>query len=119
MYTIEDFRHAPMRPLATAETPEQAYAAAAALGITEHAFIRPIKGSVADAAEALDRQPSLLFELSDAEDRADNAEREMHEAERENDRLRGRIGTLRDEKDALAARVVELSSQPSLPTEAA
>jgi len=118
MYAVEDFRDAPMRTLATAETREEAHRIAASLGITGHEFIRPIKGNMADAVAALEARPALLFNVSELEDRADDAERQTAETERENDRLHGRISKLLDEKDELTARLNKIT-QPSLPTEAA
>lgn len=118
MFAVEDFRDAPMRTLATAETAEGAHRAAAALGITGHEFIRPIKGSMADAVEVLDMQPELLFRAQDAEERADEAEAQLRDAEDKIEGLHDRLDRLHDERDALDAKVRKLT-QPSLPTEAA
>ena len=128
MFIVEDFRHAPMRTLATAETFEEAKRAADALGITGHEFIRSVNGGMADAVDALESRTALLFNLSDAEDRASDAERKKDESERENDRLHDRISGLRVELATSLARLSDVEkvaahlreiSQPSLPTEAA
>lgn len=110
MYIIEDFRDAPMRPLATAETIEEARRLVESLGIGEHAFLRPVPGRMDDAVAALDAHPSLLFELDEATDRADTAEVEQARAEREADRLNGRIERLRFENEDLLSQVQELKA---------
>jgi hypothetical protein len=78
MFIVEDIRHAPMAPLATAETPEEAHARADALGLGEHAFIRPVAGTLAQTlkrCEDADRQIDLF------ESRARTAEAAKKEAE--------------------------------------
>ncbi len=71
MFIIEDFRHAPMRPLATAETPEEAARVVSALGIEGHACITAKPDTIAGTMK---RVENLDAELSLFRDRATSAE---------------------------------------------
>lgn len=71
MYIIEDFRHAPMRPLATAETPEEAARVVTALGIEGRACITPKTDSI---ARTMERVENMEAEIGLFRDKATSAE---------------------------------------------
>ena len=80
MYIIENIRHAPMRPLATAETPDEAHAVAASLGLGEDAFIRTVGGSIAETIERCEDAERQIDLFECKVERAETAKRDAEEA---------------------------------------
>lgn len=122
MYTIEDFRHAPMRVLGIADTAEEIPAVIKALGIEGHAFVSAGRqASIEETFERADEHPQLVLDLEDADSALDQAEIEKRRAEDELRRVEERLEEVYDEAAKLNAKVrqMEAAAQPALPQPAA
>lgn len=116
MYIIEDFRDAPMRPLATAETPEEAARVVKALRIEGHECVTPKADTI---ARTMERVQNMEAEIGLFRDKATSAEhttncanlakkeaeeRATHEvklAQRDRDEALARAEKVSDENKAL------------------
>ena len=122
MYTIEDFRHAPMRVLGIADTAEEIPAVIKALGIEGHAFVSAGRqASIEETFERADEHPQLVLDLEDADRAREEEEIEKRRAEDELKRVEERLEEVYDEAAKLNAKVrqLEAAAQPALPQPAA
>lgn len=122
MYTIEDFRHAPMRVLGIADTAEEIPAVIKALGIEGHAFVSAGRqASIEETFERADEHPQLVLDLEDADRALDQAETEKRRAEDELKRVEERLEEVYDEAAKLNTKIrqLEAAAQPALPHPAA
>lgn len=122
MYTIEDFRHAPMRVLGIADTAEEIPAVIKALGIEGHALVSAGRqASIEETFERADEHPQLVLDLEDADSAREEAEIEKRRAEDELKRVEERLEEVYDEAAKLNTKVrqLEAAAQPALPQPAA
>ena len=118
MFIIEDFRHAPMRPLATAETPEEAARVVSALGIEGHACITSARqASIEETFRLADDHPRLMLDFEDAQESLDTARNDLTNTERRNYELEKRADDHFNDLEKLRSEVEALKSiaQPALP----
>lgn len=122
MYTIEDFRHAPMRVLGIADTAEEIPAVVKALGIDGHAFVSAARHeSIEETFARADEHAQLVLDIEDANDTRDTVEVELALTEKELVRTKERLEEVSDEAETLRSRIrmLEDSAQPLLPQPAA
>lgn len=122
MYTIEDFRHAPMRVLGIADTAEEIPAVIKALGIEGHAFVSAGRqASIEETFERADEHPQLVLDLEDADRAREEEEIEKRRAEDELRRVEERLEEVVSEAAKLNTKVrqLEAAAQPALPQPAA
>ena len=99
MYTIEDFRHAPMRVLGIADTAEEIPAVIKALGIEGRAFVSAGRqASIEETFERADEHPQLVLDLEDADSAREEVEIEKRRAEDELRRVEERLEEVEIEK---------------------
>lgn len=122
MYTIEDFRHAPMRVLGIADTAEEIPAVIKALGIEGHALVSAGRqASIEETFERADEHPQLVLDLEDADRAREEEEIEKRRAEDELRRVEERLEEVVSEAAKLNTKVrqLEAAAQPALPQPAA